>query len=304
MSNQKYNRSHIKCGNCGHKGHIYKDCLKPIMSMGILCIQYNKDSINELIKSKHSLTLSSTTTSTSKLSVSSKIRYLLICRKHSMAFVEFIRGKYDITKPDYILKLFERMTLSELMLISRSTYDELYTTLWQNNIETQYYINEYTKASKKFKDLKEGYEHNKRKLSLDILINSIECKWIDPEWGFPKGRRNNNEKDFDCAKREFKEETDFKDEQFSIINIDPISETYTSVNKIKYRHIYYLAQATDTAPSKPIISTDNKHQAVEVSKLGWYTYEEAVSKFRDYQTEKIKVLDKVHNALLNILESS
>ena len=39
----------------------------------------------------------------------------------------------------------------------------------------------------------------------------IECNqytsWDEPEWGFPKGRRNFNETDLNCALREFNEET-------------------------------------------------------------------------------------------------
>lgn len=301
----KYSRAHIRCGNCGKKGHIYKDCLKPVMSMGIICCQYEDTdiSINDIIKNRHKVSaLTSTTSPKTKSELSSKLKYLIICRKHSMAFVEFIRGKYDITKPNYIKKLFERMTLTELLHINKSTYKELYTKLWQNNVETQYYLNEYVKASKKFNDLKEGYKHNGKLLTLNILLNSVDCKWVEPEWGFPKGRRNNNETDFDCANREFKEETDFTDSQYSIINLDPVSETYTSVNKIKYKHIYYLAQSTSSSPSSPKVSSTNKSQAIEVSKLGWYTYEEALAKFRDYQTEKVKVLETVHNTLLNILQ--
>jgi ADP-ribose pyrophosphatase YjhB (NUDIX family) len=34
--------------------------------------------------------------------------------------------------------------------------------------------------------------------------------WSEPEWGFPKGRRNYQEKDYECAVREFCEETGYK----------------------------------------------------------------------------------------------
>ena len=33
--------------------------------------------------------------------------------------------------------------------------------------------------------------------------------WIEAEWGFPKGRRNYQETDFECALREFSEETGY-----------------------------------------------------------------------------------------------
>ena len=30
----------IYCGNCGKKGHVYKNCYKPIISLGILCVLF------------------------------------------------------------------------------------------------------------------------------------------------------------------------------------------------------------------------------------------------------------------------
>jgi 8-oxo-dGTP pyrophosphatase MutT (NUDIX family) len=45
---------------------------------------------------------------------------------------------------------------------------------------------------------------------------------MEPEWGFPKGRRNYNEKDIDCALREFSEETGYS--KYSLKNIENIQQ--------------------------------------------------------------------------------
>ena len=45
--------------------------------------------------------------------------------------------------------------------------------------------------------------------NLEKLINESSKKWTEPEWGFPKGRRNYQEKDYDCAVREWEEETGY-----------------------------------------------------------------------------------------------
>ena len=308
--------TNIRCGNCGKQGHIYKDCVLPTMSMGIICCKMQSHNVNDLLtKSFHTTPpMSSPTLSTSShlthpthppLPTPPNIRYLLICRKYTMAFVEFIRGKYEITKPVYITKLMERMTFEELMKISKNTYDELYKNLWQNNYDNHHHYNEYVKANAKFLTLTNGYTYKDNKYNLQYFVNSVEKAWKEPEWGFPKGRRNNNEPDLKCAIREFSEETNLTDKDYSLINLDPIDETYTSLNKIRYKHIYYLAQASKTAKAAELtISPDNKYQAVEVGDIGWFTYEEALEKIRDYQTEKKQVLEKVHKTLINLVRVS
>lgn len=39
--------------------------------------------------------------------------YLMVQRKDSVAYVEFIRGKYDLSNKTYIEKMFRNMTLEE-----------------------------------------------------------------------------------------------------------------------------------------------------------------------------------------------
>ena len=264
------------CGNCGKKGHFYKKCLAPITSMGIVC--YDIDKYN-------------------------KIKYIMICRKHSLAFVEFIRGKYDMNEPEYIMKLLERMTLSEIMEISVGDYDRLHTNLWKKNNENYYHYNEYIKAKAKYDVIKNGIKNDKLNYSLSTLLNKIETEWTEPEWEFPKGRRNNNETDLQCAIREFNEETNLKEDDYKILNIEPISETYTSVNKVKYKNIYYIAKLINKK-CKLHVAEDNKFQNIEISKIGIYSYENALDKIRNYQTDKLNVLHKINKYLLNLLSFS
>ena len=58
----------IICSNCGIKGHTFKQCIKPKISLGVIGFKFFK---KEKI-----------------------IKYLMIRRKDSHGFVEFIRGKY------------------------------------------------------------------------------------------------------------------------------------------------------------------------------------------------------------------
>ena len=57
------------CNNCGNYGHIYKNCRHPILSYGI--ILYHKCKFTD------------------------EIKIVMIERKDSLAYIEFLRGKYS-----------------------------------------------------------------------------------------------------------------------------------------------------------------------------------------------------------------
>ena len=98
--NEKKNK--IICGNCGKIGHIYKNCKFPVMSLGIIAFKYENSSF----------------------------KYLLIRRKDTLGFVEFLRGKYNINDRNYILNLFKEMTQNEVKRILSDDFDTLWKQLW------------------------------------------------------------------------------------------------------------------------------------------------------------------------------
>ena len=104
-------RQYIKpqtCRNCGINGHLYKDCIHPIMSFGVICYKIDDDNT---------------------------IRYLMIQRKDSLSFMEFIRGKYNVTDFLYIRQLVSAMTLNEKNLLLKKQFDDIWNYAWyQNNV--------------------------------------------------------------------------------------------------------------------------------------------------------------------------
>ena len=77
--------------------------------------------------------------------------------------------------------------------------------------------------------------------NLQSIINEIDCNWIEPEWGFPKGRHNYQEKDLLCAFREFEEETGYSRTSLNLIqNISPFEEIFTGSNYKSYKHKYFF----------------------------------------------------------------
>ena len=62
-------------------------------------------------------------------------------------------------------------------------------------------------------------------------VGNSKTQWKETEWEFPKGRRNYQEKDLDCALREFEEETGILRNNISVIeNILPFEEIFIGTN--------------------------------------------------------------------------
>ena len=251
------------CNNCGKLGHSYQKCRKPILSLGIIVIRFKP-----------------------------KIQYLLVQRRNTLGYVDFIRGKYSLTSTNYIQELFNLMTNKEIREIKTKTFNVLWKELW---LENEYqYRNEYNNSEIKFNEIMNGYTKDNTLFSIDKFINSRVTKWDEAEWGFPKGRRNNNESDFKCAIREWVEETGYNKHNIQIINnILPYSELFLGTNNKAYKYKYYIGIMKETIP----ISFN--YEKSEINKVEWYTYEECMNLFRSYNHEKKELLTRLNNILKN-----
>ena len=253
------------CNNCGRTGHVFHNCKKPITSIGT--IVYNND---EKTGAK---------------------KYLLICRKDTLGFVDFMRGKYPINDSNYIQNIVDEMTLHEKHKLIDNNFDQLWKELWRDNIGIQYRGEEKV-SREKFNTLKSGVVCGKQIYSIQSIIDKSVSNWTEPEWGFPKGRRNYQEKDLSCALREFEEETGYPSTSLCLVqNLIPFEEVFTGSNNKSYKHCYYLAKMSDN------IGSSNIFQETEVSAVEWLTYNDAVKKIRPYNLEKISILTRVDNLL-------
>lgn len=243
------------CNNCGKSWHTYKYCKLPITSIGIILIRYHRG----------------------------VRQYTLICRKKSLGYVDFLRGKYSIYSTDYILNLINEMTIQEKQDLLLYDFDTLWKDLWGIKVEPVYRTEEFY-SKEKFNQL--------RKEILPRLIVESNTEWTTPEWGFPKGRRNAGENDITCALREFQEETGYDSSKLKLIkNIMPYEEVFVGSNYKKYCHKYFIAIVPDDfTPSQPF-------QDFEVSDMKWLTYKEAMTYIRDYSTEKKHELTRIEHML-------
>ena len=171
----------------------------------------------------------------------------MICRKDSLGYVDFIRGKYPLYNKRYIQNIINEMTIDEKSKLLRLSFKELWKDLWGDFNSVQYNQEEKTSLNK-FKLIKEGirFNINDDYYNLKSLIEMSTTNWTTPEWGFPKGRRNYLENDLSCGVREFKEETGLYEKNIKIIkNVIPYDEIFMGSNYKSYKHKYYLAYIND-----------------------------------------------------------
>lgn len=293
---QLNNRKNVYCANCGEKGHIYKECKGPITSFGIIAfkvVESREDELNDLNPNLRKI-LAETSTSYrtySDLFVKKypTIKYLLIQRKDTMGYIDFIRGKYpedEIDKSNMLKTYLCEMTKTERNNLLTKSFDELWDNLWVNH-DSKCYKKEYEQAKRKFSQI-----------DIPSLMEQTTSSWTFQEFGIPKGRRNMKEQNIACAEREFCEETGYsKGDYLFLHNYPTIQEEFTGTNGVQYRHVYYVVKMKKNSTT-PKVDKNNKLQLGEVQNIGWFTFDQCMHIVRPYDTEKKKVLERVNNDLL------
>jgi 8-oxo-dGTP pyrophosphatase MutT (NUDIX family) len=258
----------VICNNCGKQGHQFHQCKLPITSYGIILFRSSPKGI----------------------------QYLMIRRKDSFGYIDFIRGKYVQNNVEQLQNIFNEMSVFEREKIKNNDFETLWKLMWgETNIGTQY-KGEEVSSQKKFDALKSGTPigYNNEIVSLDTLIRSSTTEWQETEWEFPKGRRNYQEKDLDCALREFEEETGLCKKDLIIIeNLLPFEEVFLGSNHKSYKHKYFLAYTDQTSDTDIL----HNYQQSEVSKIEWKTLEECLESIRPYNLEKKQLIININKVL-------
>jgi 8-oxo-dGTP pyrophosphatase MutT (NUDIX family) len=172
--------------------------------------------------------------------------------------------------------------------------------MWGDVPQGSQYRSEEFASQKKFDTLRNGIQISlsdpKEIVSLETLINGSTTTWDETEWEFPKGRRNFQEKDLDCAIREFEEETGLCKKDLTIIeNIVPFEEIFIGSNHKSYKHKYFLAYM-DMNKNEETASLYNYQQS-EVSKIEWKSLEECLESIRPYNLEKKQLIININKVL-------
>jgi ADP-ribose pyrophosphatase YjhB (NUDIX family) len=291
------------CTNCGKKNHEYKECREPIISLGVILIKSESDLINDLKKIIDDIQIDINMNGIRGSNVKDieifsifkdSIKFLSIRRKHTFEYIEFIRGRYKPDNLDGIIFLFQQMTQEEIKKIGDNSFDELWDDFWGNSEKKKIFEHEYIKSKAKFEKLK----NNDAELGLNFYVKNVSPAWDQAEWGFPKGRRNRNETNIECAKREFEEESDLKQDDYTILeSINPLVEEFIGTDGVRYKHIYYIAIANSL--KNPYVNNKNPNQNAEIGAIGFFSYDELIQSIRPYHIERKKLLTKLYMYLLN-----
>ena len=257
------NRITNVCNNCGKPGHMFHQCKLPITSYGIILFRPSTEGL----------------------------QFLMIRRKDSFGYIDFIRGKYSPYNIHQLQTMVDEMSIVEKKRILNENFEVLWSQMWGETSNSQF-KNEEIASNKKFKQIMEGITIHNETFTLKDIIDKSETKWIETEWEFPKGRRNPKEKDLDCAIREFEEETGIAVSKIKIVeNMLPFEEIFIGTNHKSYKHKYFLAYINDHEDYL------NNFQVTEVSKLEWKNIDKCLEDIRPYNFEKKELITNINKVL-------
>jgi len=120
------------CNNCGKIGHSYSQCKMPITSIGVIVFRYYNNNL----------------------------QYLMIRRKETLGFIDFMRGKYSIHNKEYIINMLNQMTKIEKENLLTKDFDELWKNIWCDMKTSNQYKVEEVSSKDKFNSIINGILYN------------------------------------------------------------------------------------------------------------------------------------------------
>lgn len=216
-----------------------------------------------------------------------KYEVLLIKKRYTYAYVDFIRGIYQMHNHNEIQRLFNEMTVQEKIYIDSRNFDMMWYHL---NLVTsdKIFLDRIKPSNEKSQDeLRNVYLSKKQKferfckLDNGTRINNYinNSTNIDCLWEIPKGRKSNhNETDLTCAIREFTEETTIQKDQYNLIfnlgkNLDKFRYNHKH-RGVEYNNFYYAAVMKEKHAKKDIKYKFNENQIYEIFNIKFMTIDE------------------------------
>lgn len=210
--------------------------------------------------------------------------YLIIRRKESTSYVDLIHGTYRDSQLFFMLQEIPNVERERLLTYS-------FEELWQDMHLTQ--------------DTGNAFEHGANRFArirpfLDRLFDLVPSLDADGKRLnlFPKGRLNWEEKEtpFECAKREFFEETNglkLNEDRAHLVTDAPFTETFLGSNSKNYRTDYYLftselEKLPELTPFKCVDTAIRTQSTGENFSPQWIPLDVALSTLRPERAELIR----------------
>lgn len=208
--------------------------------------------------------------------------YLMVCRRNTFAFADYIIGKYKDGDLKYIIQLVLYMTFGERKSIRTETFESCWNKMYVNTKKADGVF---------FETSRQKFMRNKH--IFDSIDDKVPCLWKYPEWGFAKGHMNARETSLECAKRELFEETRISDDMYTIdTNIPPFEEEFMGTDGHKYINLFFIAIANNEC--EPFLDVKNAHQIREIRNILWFSYTKAIQNIRNYENSKLFLLKEIN----------
>ena len=264
-------------------GHMFYQCKLPITSYGIILFRMPPAPTHAPTQGDRGV---------------AEPEFLMIRRKDTFGYIDFVRGKYSLTNQFQIQKCINEMSLEEKQRIITLPFNTLWSELW-GRVTHGSHKSEEAISAKRFEVLRTvgvvSDTDGAPNVMIEDMVRASLTTWDEQEWEFPKGRRNFRENDIDCAMREFEEETGIAKTNISVVeNIVPYKEYFIGSNFKSYKHKFYVANVSyDKSRAFDLMN----YQRSEVSKLDWKTVAQCKACIRPYSVEKIRVVENVRRML-------
>jgi hypothetical protein len=214
------------------------------------------------------------------------IYYLIIQRRDTFEYIDFLRGNYYGKIPDMIGNM---ATFEKELLLAYPCSD------LRQDMQASIFGPGPVRPLKSISRKKIVYH---QKEFLTSVLTKATGVGSDPEFEFPKGRKSKvePETDLECAVREFREETQVCSDLHLLPGIAPLTETYRGTDSKSYYTKFFVARCFEKKPTPARTSMETLVRKIElvsdeVDNVYWYRCKDTAGKLCDRRYLMLRSLD-------------
>lgn len=202
---------------------------------------------------------------------------LLVKKRCTYNFVEFVLGHYAKNNESRLLYLFNGMTNSEKLSILSLDYGNIYYNVFLTNPDSLFFDDKTVISENlaKYKEYKRKFiETFTRDGGVKLRKIIAKSKNIETIWEVPKGRKSHpQEKELMCAIRETEEETGIGLDKYNLLmDISPRKISHMDANT-KYMNYIYIGVINNNKYVPKVLFSNNQ-QISEVVNMTWMSLDQ------------------------------